>query len=148
MLEGEGVCGLWVWSVGSTLQQQSQCILLSVVFTPPPPQTPRQCCVRCFKQIWKVGKVGKVGRVCKVGNVGKVGKVGSEGLIMPTWNHLFLPVHCGILAFSWQDFLSMLAPYLARRKLIIYMNLNFCLQIKLFSKFPQQNCSFNFHLFC
>ncbi len=72
--------------------------------------------VRCFKQIWKVGNVGKVGKVGKVGRVGKVGKVGKvgwEGLIMPTWNQLGLLVRCGILAISWQDFLSMLAPYLA-----------------------------------
>ncbi len=57
--------------------------------------------VRCFKQIWKVGKVGKVGKE------GEVGKVGREGLIMPTWNQLWLPVHSGILAISWQDFLIM-----------------------------------------
>ncbi len=36
--------------------------------------------------------------------------------------------HWRILAISWQDFLSMLAPYLAWRKLIIYMNLNICIQ--------------------
>jgi hypothetical protein len=33
----------------------------------------------------------------------KGGKVGREGLIMPTWNQLLLPVNCGILAISWQD---------------------------------------------
>ncbi len=37
------------------------------------------------------------------GTVGKVGKVGREGLIMPTWNQMLLPVNCGILAISWQD---------------------------------------------
>jgi hypothetical protein len=58
-----------------------------------------------------VGFVGG-GRVHTVGKVGEVGKVGRDGLIMPTWNQLRLPVHCGILAFSWQEFLSMLAPYL------------------------------------
>jgi hypothetical protein len=45
----------------------------------------------------------KRGKVGKVGNVGKVGKVGREGLIMPTWNKLLLPVNCEILAISWQD---------------------------------------------
>ncbi len=64
--------------------------------------------VRCFKEIWKVGKVGRVGKVGKVGNVGEVGKVGREGLFMPTWSQLWLPVHWGILAISWQDFLSTL----------------------------------------
>jgi hypothetical protein len=33
----------------------------------------------------------------------KGGKVGREGLIMPTWNQVFLPVNCEILAISWQD---------------------------------------------
>ncbi len=54
----------------------------------------------------KVGKEGKVGKVGKVDKVGKVGKVGREGLIMPTWNQLLLPVNCGILAMSWQDLLK------------------------------------------
>ncbi len=45
----------------------------------------QHCSVRCFKEIWKVGKVGKVGR---------------EGLFMPTWSQLWLPVHWGILAIS------------------------------------------------
>jgi hypothetical protein len=30
---------------------------------------------------------------------------------MPSWNQLWLPIHCGILAISWQDFLPYL-PYL------------------------------------
>ncbi len=81
--------------------------------------TPELTSVRCFKEIGKVGKVGEVG---------KVGKVGREGLFMPTWSQLWLSVHCGILAISWQNFLSILAPYLAWRKLIIYMNLNICIQ--------------------
>ncbi len=51
----------------------------------------------------KVGKEGKVGKVGEVGEVGKVGKVGREGLIMPTWNQLLLPVNCEILAVSWLD---------------------------------------------
>ncbi len=67
--------------------------------------------VWCFKQIWKVGKVGKVG------NVGKVGKVGREGLIMPTWNQLWLPVHCGILAISWQDFLFYVSTLFCLKKI-------------------------------
>ncbi len=53
----------------------------------PPLAAISQYSVRCFKLIWKVGKVD------------------MEGLIMPTWNQLWLPVHCGILAISWQDFL-------------------------------------------
>ncbi len=87
--------------------------------------------VRCFKPIWKVGKVGKVGRV------GKVGKVGREGLIMPIWNQLWLPVHCGILAISWRDFLSMLAQKTNNLFEFKYLHPN-----QTFSKSPQQNCSF------
>ncbi len=34
-----------------------------------------------------------------------------------------------------------------KRTLIICMNLNICIQIKLFPKFPQQNCSFTFSPF-
>ncbi len=49
---------------------------------------------RCIKQSWKVG------------NVGRVGKVGREGLIMPTWYQLRLPIHYAILAIFWQDFPS------------------------------------------
>jgi hypothetical protein len=111
------------------------------------PHVHSKFCVRCFKQIWKVGKVGKVGREGKVGKVGKVGKIDREGFIMPTWNQLWLPFHCGILAISWQYFLSMLAPYLAWRKLIIYMNLNFCIKIKLFPNFHNKIVHLIFTIF-
>ncbi len=86
-------------------------------------------CVRCFKQIWKAGKVGKVGR---------------EGLIKPTWNQLWLPVHCGIFAISWQDFLSKLPPYLTD----ILNEFKYLHPNQTFSNFPYQIVHLFYHYFC
>ncbi len=54
--------------------------------------------------------------------------MGSAVIARPLWNSCYL-----LARFSVYD--SMLASYLAWRKLIIYMNLNFCIQIKLFPNF-------------